>query len=743
MRTSKLLKIYLLITSFLLITKLVYPCAWYPSENNYTIFLSEYLLDKEFSPLFYTAEPWDDFWFSKKSTQSDNIDEWVNYFDNKLSESDIEELIYKSDSETFTRKSDRFLKKHILGKKAESFRKYMLYSLFVQPHTSYSYYYWDKPKQDVGAMKQLINEGTEKMLKEKDEFIKLRYAFQILKLMRQCEMYNDIVKFYNTYISENEAESIIRYWALDHKAGALAKLNRNAKSAYLFSKVFANCPSRRYSSFYSFKITSQQEWDKAMSSCQNSSEKLMLHFLRAVKPNSIAFEEMQQMSKLNGDLKYLEIIMTREINKIESNLLLYNIKEISFVRQRTNSLADHQKEAVRYTEKLLTFCDKILNKKDVENRDFWKLSKLYLYFLKGDYNKVESFAKLKHDFEIDGYNKLKNQIVLLTKLVQLKNITTEDENLFYTNFGYYPPLFKNLISNYFEYILTKNGNNKQYLCNNHISDLRMKPDLSIVNTIIDILNKKENSEFEKYVLVKFKTSGVELDKVRAGLLNDMNELKATIKFKDGDLTSAISIYEKLPEDYRNKEWRFMLNTNPFNMSIKDCIDCGKLTRAKHTKLSFAKLIRKIEGLTKTEPDNAMNFYLLGNAYYNMTYFGRSWNVLGYYRSGSSLGGFLDFSKSKYYYKKALESSKDDEMKAKCCFMLAKCRQNEFYLKYLNNKSWYPSYHKYNYDIVDIENEKQKYGYRRYFDKLKKDYSHTEYYKKAINECSLFEMFCVE
>ena len=146
-------------------------------------------------------------------------------------------------------------------------------------------------------------------------------------------------------------------------------------------------------------------------------------------------------------------------------------------------------------------------------------------------------------------------------------------------------------------------------------------------------------------------------------------------------------------------------------------------------------------------DGAVSFYQLGNAFYNMSYFGNSWQVLDLFRSGSNwqysskgnqyftyeseLGNIenMNLDKAKHYYETALEIARDKELKAKICFMLAKCSLNEFYLDKDTN-----------YDSYDDKVPELPEQYFKYHKRLIEEFSDTEFFEEAIEECSFLEAY---
>jgi hypothetical protein len=130
------------------------------------------------------------------------------------------------------------------------------------------------------------------------------------------------------------------------------------------------------------------------------------------------------------------------------------------------------------------------------------------------------------------------------------------------------------------------------------------------------------------------------------------------------------------------------------------------------------------------------YYKMGLGLYNMSYFGYAWNVLDYFRSGSSVKAErlenssdmvehplfangnrenLDVSKALGYFEKAISMSTDKELSARATFMAARCEQKMSHVTKTVNK-------------------------KKYFALLKTKYKDTQYYYKVIESCKYFKYY---
>jgi hypothetical protein len=209
-------------------------------------------------------------------------------------------------------------------------------------------------------------------------------------------------------------------------------------------------------------------------------------------------------------------------------------------------------------------------------------------------------------------------------------------------------------------------------------------------------------------------------------LKDLYEFEALNKTYNDDIDAAIALMEKA-----GKNGETHLLSNPFNGGIKDCHDCDHALqqKTKFSKLSTLKKVKEMKSSLSTDTYN--NALLLGNFYYNITFFGSS--RVFYYgaimdsessstdmMSTSYVYKLTDMTLAKKYYTQALKVATTDEQKAKCTYLLSKCERNEWY----NNNG-----NKEGLDFIAFKN----------FVELKK-YANTKYYKEVIAECGYFKKY---
>jgi hypothetical protein len=178
--------------------------------------------------------------------------------------------------------------------------------------------------------------------------------------------------------------------------------------------------------------------------------------------------------------------------------------------------------------------------------------------------------------------------------------------------------------------------------------------------------------------------------------------------------------------------------NPFIERLNECIHCPiKSDERQLTKPQIVAEMLKLQyDIRANRAESPQYYYKMGLGLYNMSYFGYAWQVLDYFRSGSSLRAYrsgttsdivnhpilkngnkenFDLTQALVYFEKAISISKDDELSARAAFMAAKCEQK-------------------------ISNVTLGINKRKYFSLLKSKYKHTDYYEKIIENCKYFKYY---
>jgi hypothetical protein len=216
-------------------------------------------------------------------------------------------------------------------------------------------------------------------------------------------------------------------------------------------------------------------------------------------------------------------------------------------------------------------------------------------------------------------------------------------------------------------------------------------------------------------------------------LNDINAYQAVEATFQNQIPQAIAFMKQ--SNYAKEK----LYGNPFKGGIQDCHDCDHAEPQKtlYSPLQLLVIIKEKQNNLAVNKEIFSNAVLLGNAFYNITYFGNARHFYEGKINGYGLETYsrTDCSIAKMYYQKALAAAKTDEQKAQCYYLLAKCERNEYYInKYKNNEYyWYWG------------NDEDKINFLAWngFKELKNNYSNTKFYQEVLQECGYFKTYVEE
>jgi hypothetical protein len=274
------------------------------------------------------------------------------------------------------------------------------------------------------------------------------------------------------------------------------------------------------------------------------------------------------------------------------------------------------------------------------------------------------------------------------------------------------------------------GEQDYYGSMNGIEFLRnnlMSKDVERLYTLVD---SKQPNKFESYLLTHNSVTKKEVV-----------DFAGTSYLREYDYAKAIDWFKKSA----NKQG---INKSPFADLLYDREEqLASEKKFSITKLAFAKEMLKLEQTAKQPTTAANSYYKLALGMYNISYYGHTWELVQYYRSGSD-GYFIPenatgFQKEYYgvykahdYFEKAMKASTDKNFKARCLFMMAKCTQK------LVHQPQYSEYSSGNWDKYDEAQKAYwpKFINNKYFPQFVKEYGSTAFYKEAFNSCSYLRDF---
>lgn len=683
----------------------------------------------------------------------DNIKEWKGRFCDIPDSADIDRLIYDTDIDQLAdlrEATNRHSKKDVYYQlQYNTFAQviketgctdvvdYLIFAKNCEKYCVKGEQWSDKPK-DIAQMFYWINTGRQQFRNTSSYFIKLRYAYQMIRLAHYAKDYKAVLEIYNDVMPKIEKiNSIINYWILAHKAGALKSLGKRAEAAYLFAVVFRYCPSKRRQAFESFDIKTEEEWRQCLNYCRDNRERSALYAIRASYDKAKALDDMMSIYRLDPQNEHLTMLMMRETLRLEKILLGFSFRQ-------HNLSADIIKKNIAYCLQLQDFIKKVALEQKTSDPSLWRTTEGYLGLLVGDWRyAMRTFAEARKEAKDDILKEQIDAFDLAARIIGLQGVDmgmdstmnvirannaylsdTDFEDLFYEKVGY---IYQQL-----------DHRGVAFLTRNSLKDLETNPQIAEIDDLINLCRKPEKTRFELELVT---LSG------RKTIETLLWGIKARYFLSRFELEAANECFKRIPDNERGKKYK------PFLALTNDCVNCIQVDTATYNRAEFTQQMLYWEYLIRISPNAPTDslYYKLGLGYYNMTFFGNSSGIADFYRSGKNwerinkyknifpakdypLGNYevTDVSMALQYFEKARQNTQNRELQAHCAFWCAKC---ELILYYLSTENAYK--------IGSKQIPAPPPQYRRYFKLLKEYYNDTNFYKQAMTECKYFKLYAAK
>lgn len=639
---------------------------------------------------------------------------------------------------------------------------------------------WDMPSRDSLKMDKLIKNGVQLYNVAKKDVFKLKYAYQMLRLMHYSGRYSDVINWYGEYRDDiNKTNSVLQPLCLALKAGAHFHIGERKEAAYLFSKVFSQTTAKRISNYLGFvwSVTTGEDRNNYLSLCKSNNEKAWLLALFGLNSAESENNTLEAIFNLDPTNEALQVLAVREINKLEEKYLTPLIQKQPGGKSFYDYWPNEDPEAVARNVKagdqakdLASAMHKMAQSGKTNNSGLFETGAAHLAYITRDFGNARKYITAAEKMQLTA--KVKDQLMLTSLLVTISEKNKIDaafeEQILpglqwlqakakadkpNTMGGWYEvSQWTNFYRNLMTDVLAKryheqNDLTKEVLCmgaaneiyagfsnSNAIEFMREKCTSTDVEKLFALMDSKQLNKFEKYLIGfnSIKKSTV-TDFAGTAYLRDYNYAKAAEWFAKTDDKKSL-----------------VINTNPFIDLLYDRDErLPSESKFSTTKLAFALEMQQLLQKANADKANASKYYYkYALGLYNMSYYGHAWRLVEYGRSGSDgyyiPDGATNFQKEYYgcyaaedYFKKALEASNDKNVKARCLFMMAKCSQKTVRRPQYDDFNGTDSWEKY-----DAANKSYwpKFKNNPYFPKLIKEYGNTPFYKEAFNSCSYLRDF---
>lgn len=637
--------------------------------------------------------------------------------------------------------------------KSKNLFEFMLLSRGIETYSNQTYNYWDyNNRTQLNAEQNVVQkiEQTFNKASKKDVFYKNRLWFQVLRAKFYSDDVSSVITFFN-HTEKDQPKNNLYYRGLSYVGGAYKNVKNYEKANVAFAQVFCQCKPLMPSVLFDYRPLDAASFKNSLNQVNNQQTKEVLYALQGYYTNE--FSALQDLYQLNPNSPHVDFLLSRWVNINEQNINIYT--EYEKIDVDPKKVKKDFKDKVDSAQ--VKWINEVANKGNVHNPYIWKATAAYFNSLTGDYQKSDELLKQAHTLAKNAEQKgqvrnlrLFNNLLSIDKM----DIKAEGKLIEDTNWLFYDE------SNVNYYTSTNRVGYLQEFTKKYISALYKKQNDPLMAELVYPVNgffkdQKQSIAMEQLLLSNKRSAWQD---IFVGIypykLADIYESRGIYLFYQDKVDEAIAEFEKIePFERRQHNWsenRYEtimvdykateLPGNPFNGKIKDCNDCDHAAKqsVKYSQLQFLKKVKEMQDKIAAGEDVYNNALLVGNAFYNASYFGNARtfyynNIISEY--GNSISNehekmLYGMDHVRKYYTIAQKNAETKEQKAKMAYMLAKVERNDFYAVsyFMPNDYFYP--------YGDFVSFKKWNG----FEELKNNYSDTKYYQEVINECGYFRKY---
>lgn len=660
----------------------------------------------------------------------------------------------------------------------------------------YNRYNWPSYNSDTLRLPRLADEAARQLGAAPDDFLSQRWAYQrinTLFYLGRDEDLDSIRQIFRENFEPRKDRSVVSAWALLK----IAELNANtAEANFQLSQVFDRCESKR---FRVVQLYQRGLEEKSIAYAQTRRERAAVLTLSAMRDPGRALASLRRVAEIAPESPYFPLLLSREINKLENWLLTprfaggsgwYSFMPDYDWDENFDRKVDRwrAKAAVRDREYLREVRAFVQAQARKQPSPLLTLALAHLQYMEGEYE--QSWRTLQQlragNNELYTLQQKIQELLLLPHRADVRKPAVQQalyERLLYVRSHHrllaeparqIARIHQALCFAFWERgdvpragLLFGRGSNYVYVESNHMwtnqgiitfyDNLASRSDLEALDRL---LHKPDKTPFEKYLTQRLQAEELDgiysewqefntaTDSTITPSTDELYELMGMHAMREGDLAYARQAFAKVDTGYWSAIdgiWTVDI-TGSRNFIAADSLSAAGQGMNKYQIVD--KMFRLEQEAAQNPAKRAENYYLLGNAWYHCSYWGKAGSMLTYYRSINDTDEplrrrrspaylnsrpdparygamFYRCARAARYFQKSLAYKPDSELAARTFYMLAECDRRS---------RW-----------VDMR-RKSEYGDGEggvaspLFKTWAKRYKNTQAYKQCLEECPGLEEY---
>ncbi len=653
------------------------------------------------SNLYYTPnDPHDKFGDKLDTTfYASNVEEWYIAAGKKGDRKDIHRLLYQTAPEGFSSNnvaSEPFVQLLQQPENAELYN-YLLFSKQCESGMNNPSLWAEERQKHLVPIKNALISGETLLQNAQKPFVKLRTAYQLMKLSQYAGDTAKSVDYYEKYIKNAKSSSWIESSAMFYYATTIKDvIQRN----FWLAKAFEWSIDKRKRAVQLFEF---EHFDKTLLLAKTPHEKAVLQTMFALQKQGRQLPELEKIYALDPTNKDFNMLIEREVNKVESWLyttaLTYREMDY-FEEEGGGDKTKNLRNDFGYLKDLRRFVDKVVADGKQTDKAFLQLSLAHLSFIAQDFDAADTYLKqvgnakssnnairiqleitrvlnqVGRKLNVEAEQQIVNLMAFLEKeqnnILDYKVLKAQLMRWFAERFFAKGEIAKGVLLTSKHHLTLGFGSNDGGYVNfyHKLFELGTPKDYEALLALLDkktgltpfetflVSEPKPYAEYYNYdELVYDEKTGKSYHPKKAPNKGwDLNKIKdyyGTHYLLNDNLEKAALVFKTIPVEFWDEfPYKKYLSNNPFitDLRINGTSPLNDTLLRCNNK---ADLVQKIIDLKKEAQQNSAKraeiYYLLGNAYYNMTQNGKSWLMSRIYSTNAPNCG-IDKSQIKNLFK---------------------------------------------------------------------------------------------
>jgi len=369
-----------------------------------------------------------------------NLKEWQSFAGLSIPLGDIDSIINKCAVKDLINiskhKNNNAFAQWLAGNKSNGAVDYLVYAKQCEPYVVSTG--WDTLTVNTDSSEILIKKGSDACSKAKVDFIRTRYAFQVLRLAFYNKQNDRTLQLYNKLIDDAQPQSLTFARCIGFKAGVNFRQGNYAQAAYLYSKMFDASDGLKRTAMISF-VWSVDNNDSikdvvasALGLCKNNHERAVITVMQALREFGEALPLIQKAYELDPAVEGIDVLVNREINKIEERYQTHNLNKENGIaydgyRRYFEGQPDDQQarlnDSVRnaypaYLNKLNAFIQRLVVEKKNSHAAYWYLSSAYIQYMLHNTAQMDAAMQLANQSNMNNQEQQLYQVMLILYSIQ-------------------------------------------------------------------------------------------------------------------------------------------------------------------------------------------------------------------------------------------------------------------------------------------------------------------------------------